>query len=480
MTLRPYQQDQVRLLRESFAKGHKRVILASPTGSGKSLVMAEMVRLSYEKGSRVLLLTHRMELFRSTLAHLGRSGIPCISLEAGSPTPAGDWKVMLAMERTIWNRISKHPSTILTPDLIIADEIHFQNFSKIINHFATSRLIGFSATPQGKHLHKIYTDIVQNIDVPELVEQGFLSRCWAREMQDDFSDVKISKGEFEDASLFKHFDTAKLYAGIIDKYNEHLKGEKGIVFCCNIKHVENTFSIFHEAGVNAYRVHSEMSDDERRYNVHEFERSVNGVMINNGILTTGFDCPSIAFVILYRATTSLPLFLQMIGRGSRPYPGKSLFKVIDFGGNHSRHGIWNMPRQWSLDPPKKRQKLQAAPSKNCPSCGAFLFASVRICEFCKYEFPKPTHEEKNGVLVEVDSLVPLGLSGKRMSELSLDDIANLQRTKRYKSTYCWRIVRSRGSDAIRSYAQMFGYKNGWVFSQNQKIEDSKFSDYVVR
>jgi len=482
MTLRPYQSDQVRLIRESFARGHRRIVLCSPTGSGKSLVMAEMCRLAYEKGSRILLLTHRMELFRSTLAHLGRSGIPCVSLEAGNPTPIGDWKVMLAMERTIWNRISKAPNTILTPDLIIADEIHFQNFSKIINHFDATRLIGFSATPQGKHLHKIYTDIVHNIDVPELVEQGFLAKCWAREMQDDFSDVKISKGEFEDASLFKHFDTAKLYAGIIDKYKEHLSGEKGIVFCCNIKHVENTYEIFKEAGVSAFRVHSEMSDEERQYNVREFESSKDGVMINNGILTTGYDHAAITFVILYRATTSLPLFLQMIGRGSRSYPGKTHFKVIDFGGNHTRHGLWNMPRKWSLDPPKKRKVLQAAPSKNCPSCGAFLYASARVCEFCKFEFPKPTHEEKNGVLVEVDSLVPLGLTGKRVSDLSIDDLINLQKTKKYKASYVWRIARSRGEEALKEYGTKMGYQHGWFFNQSKEIEEGNvgFKDYILK
>ena len=83
-------------------------------------------------------------------------------------------------------------------------------------------------------------------------------------------------------------------------------------------------------------------------------------------------------------------------------------------------------------------------------------------------------------MVEVDTLVPLGLTGKRISEISLDDLANIQRTKRYKASYVWRIVRSRGSDAIKSYAEMFGYKNGWVFSQNQKIDDSKFSDYVIK
>jgi len=506
MTLRPYQSDQVRLIRESFSKGHKCIVLASPTGSGKSLVMAEMCRLAFEKGSRVLLLTHRMELFRSTLAHLGRSGIPCVSLEAGSPMPAGDWKVMLAMERTIWNRIqnSKLDSTgeekfyngvnhegydlspahppLLVPDLIIADEIHFNNFTKIIDHFSAARLIGFSATPQGKHIHKIYTDIVQNIDVPELIQQGWLVPCRAYQMQDNFDDVKISKGEFEDASLFQHFDKAKLYAGIIDEYNRHVKGKKGIIFCCNIKHVENTYQIFKEAGVNAFKVHSEMSDDERRYNVKEFESSNDGVMINNGILTTGFDCPSIMFVILYRATTSLPLFLQMIGRGSRPHSGKTTFIVLDFGQNHTRHGLWSSPRTWSLDPPKKRGKIQPAPVRTCEGCGAMLPANQYKCEFCGLEKPKVERELRDGIMVECDTNCPTVLKGKRVSECSIDDLILLQQTKKLKASYIWRVLRSRGEAELRAYADKKGYQDGWYFNQIKERTAGNIGakDYILK
>lgn len=485
MTLRPYQSDQVALIRQSFANGNKRIVLCSPTGSGKSLVMAEMCRLAYEKGSRVLLLTHRMELFKSTLSHLGRSGIPCASLNAGNKMPQGDWRVLLAMERTIWNRIIREPNTILAPDLIIADEIHFQNFSKILDHFFTARVIGFSATPQGNHLHKIYTDIVQNIDVPELVEQGWLVPCKAFQMQDDFSDVKISKGEFEDASLFKHFDKPKLYAGIIDEYNNHVRGQKGIVFCCNIKHVENTFQIFQESGVNTFKVHSEMSDDERKENVTAFESCPDGVMINNGILTTGYDHPAIQFVILYRATTSLPLFLQMIGRGSRPHQSKSSFTVLDFGQNHTRHGLWNQSRTWTLDPPKKKGKTQAAPVKNCPQCTAMLAASVMKCEYCGYIFIRPETELKDGVMVLFETNTPVSVRGKRMSELTISELIECQKVKKISSHGVWRILKYRGNDEIYEYQKQIGYSPGWAYNQvkdlQQKGRDAfKYRDLIIQ
>lgn len=509
MNLRPYQVEGMSFLQESFRKGHKRVIRCAPTGSGKSIEMAEMTRRAYEKGRRVIILTHRMELFKSTLAHLGRSGIPCVELNAGADMPLGDWRVMLAMEKTLWNRIAKSNTDstggekfyngvnnngydltdanppMLSPDMLIADEIHFQNFSKIIDYYSSAFLIGFSATPKGKHIHKIYTDIVQNIDIPDLIAQGFLTRCKPYQMQDDFSDVKVKGSDFEEASLFKHFDKSKLYDGIIDEYRDKCNGQKGIVFCVNIEHTVKTYEAFKAAGINAFMVHSgskafKMSEDERTRQIQGFEASEDGVMINSGILTTGYDHAAILWVGIMRATLSLPLWLQMQGRGSRIYPGKTHFTVLDFGQNHTRLGLWNQPRTWDIKEPKKKKKLSAAPVKTCPSCGAMIYATVRVCEYCSFQFPVPTFELREGIMCEVDSLVPLGMTGKRISEISLEDIANLQRTKRYKSTYCWRIIRSRGSDAIKAYAQMFGYKNGWVFAQNQKIEDSKFSDYIIR
>ena len=481
-TLRDYQQVQIKLIRESFSKGNKRIILCSPTGSGKSLVMAEMVRLSYEKGKRTIILTHRKELFKSTLQHISNQNIPCAELSAGSNIPMGDWKNLITMEKTLWNRIKKDPKTILIPDLIIADEMHFNNFTKIINHFDNSFIIGFTATPKGKHISKLYTDIIDNVDIPKLIASGYLTPCKPFMMKDPegFDKIKKKGDDFDTSALFNHYNKANPYQGVLDEYLSRCKGMKGMIFCVNVEHTIKTWEIFKQSGVNAFLCHSKMSDGERDYNVREFESSNDGVMINCGILTTGYSHDPIRFIFVDRATTSLPLWLQMQGRGSRKHKGKDYFIVCDFGDNHTRLGLWNQPRQWSLSPPKRNARIQAAAIKTCPSCGAMLAAASRKCEFCNYEFPKPTHDLLDGVMVECDTNIPLGLPGKRISELSLTDIANLQRTKKYKASYCWRIVRARGSEAIREYAKLMDYKNGWVFSQNLKMDDSKFSDYVVR
>jgi superfamily II DNA or RNA helicase len=455
--------------------------------------MAEMTRRAYEKGRRIIILTHRMELFKSTLAHLGRSGIPCVELNAGADMPPGDWKVCLAMEKTLWNRISKPGYAGQVPDMLIADEIHFQNFGKIIDHYSSAYLIGFSATPKGKHIHKIYTDIVQNVDIPDLIKSGFLTPCKPYQMVDDFSDVKVKGEDFEEKSLFQHFDKSKLYDGIIEEYRDKCNGQKGIVFCVNIEHTVKTYEAFKAAGINAFMVHSgsknfKMSEEERVRQIQAFEASTDGVMINSGILTTGYDHAAILWVGVMRATLSLPLWLQMQGRGSRIYPGKTHFVTLDFGQNHTRLGLWNQPRTWDIKEPKKKKKLQAAPVKNCPSCGAMLYATIRTCEYCQYEFPVPTFELREGIMCEVSSDIPLGLAGKRVSELSIKELISCQKTGRIKPSYAWRVLRTQEKEfpekgLLEEYAKQMEYKRGWLYNQQSKIDDETqigFRDYILR
>lgn len=505
MSLRYYQSDQVRLIRESFARKHKRIILCSPTGSGKSKVMAEMIRAAYEKGSRVLAVTHRMELFRSTLGHIGKTGIPCVELDSKTELPAGDWRVMIGMVNTVYNRIKKHAENFLPPNLIIVDEGHLKYFEYVIAAFPDAWVIMFSATPMGSHIHKIYTDIIQNIDIPELIKEGYLVPCKAYQMQDlaEVDKVKMKGDDFDQADLFKHFDKSTIYKGLENEYRRYVQGQKGIVFTTNIiEHTVKTYNSLKEAGTNAFIIHSgnkqfPFSDDERVKNIKAFEASTDGVMVNPGILTAGYDHPQIKWIGIYRAMTSLPLFLQICGRGSRPILGpdgkadlavKSHFTILDFGTNHTRLGLWNQPRIWKIQDPKKNKKQKAAPVKTCPGCGAMLFASIRKCEFCGQEFEKPTHEMIVGVMVLVDTDIPLGLLGKKLSELSIDELISCQKTGKLKASFVWRILRTKEKEAmgderfLSPYAEKMGYKFGWIAANMHKLDDESqvgYKNYTI-
>lgn len=477
-TLRPYQVEAIDLLRKGFAK-NKRQVLCLPTGSGKTTVFSSVVEQAAMKGSQTLVLTHRIELFKQTWKAIDRLGINPAIITAETRSIDSGALVSIAMVETIKRRIKKIGEAFpLNPYLIIIDEAHFANFNDIIDFFEHSYVIGATATPVGKHFHKYYTGIVANIDIPDLIEQGYLCNYRAYQMQDDFSEVKISKGEFEEKSLFSHYDKAELYQGVVEKYIEKAMGKKTVVFNCNIQHSEKTAQAFNEAGITSYSITSLTTSDERARILAEYESGTFSVLNNCGILTTGWDCPSVECVIVNRATMSLPLWLQMCGRGSRILPGKDKFIVLDFGKNHDRHGMWNEPRNWKIENPKKRTE-RAAPTKECPACAAMLFASVRVCTECGYEFISADKETeiKDGVLVEVHSK---SWDGKKLSEMTVEEINEAVIYKSLNYFLALRAIRKMGIPAIKYFAELNNYKKGWIYHQSNLIEsESKYKDFVV-
>jgi len=471
IALRPYQQHAISDLRESFKEGHKRIILSLPTGAGKTVVFSEMVRMAAEKGTRVLVLTDRIELFEQTFKAIERHNIPIQIINANTTSIDTRAVVTVAMIETLHRRAYN-----VEPALIIIDEAHKGNFTKIIDTYPSSRVIGATATPIGKHIPKYYSDIIQTIDTPDLVNSGYLCECKAFQMVDDFSDLTIKGKEYTDESLFNHFNKRKLYSGVVDQWKARSLNKKTIIFNVNIEHSNAMAKEFNDNGIVSESITSKTPKAERSRILEAFSKGLFPVLNNCGILTTGYDEPSIECVIMNRKTLSLPLFLQCLGRGSRIYPNKTQFTVLDFGMNHDQHGMWNEPREWSLKE-KKKKKEGAAPVKTCPKCEAMLYATAKICKFCNHVFEQVSAPVTEGVMIEV---IPKKFIGKKITELSLVELVELQKTKKYKASYIWRVVRSKGKETLGQYASLMGYNNGWLYRQSQLLNDTKFNDYAIR
>jgi superfamily II DNA or RNA helicase len=233
---------------------------------------------------------------------------------------------------------------------------------------------------------------------------------------------------------------------------------------------------FINAGISSEYITSKTPKLERERILKAFTDGAFMVLNNCGILTTGYDEPSIECVIMNRATKSLPLWLQCVGRGSRLYQNKNEFVLLDFGGNHTRLGMWNEPRTWSLKEKKKRKSNEVTPVKSCPKCDGIVFASARVCRYCGHQFPIDEKELAQGVMVEV---LPNHLKGRRISELDLYELIELQQTKKYKPSYIWRVIRAK--DLISEYAELMKYSKGWVWRQTeeQKNDNNNFTDYKI-
>lgn len=474
--LRPYQTQAIQLLRKSFSEKNQRIVLCLPTGSGKTVIFSEMVRAASEKGTVTIVLTDRTELFKQTIKSLGRLGVAVEEIRAGKSKIYEGACIYLGMVETLKRRKNLN----IKPALIILDEAHKGNFNTILDIFPDAKVIGATATPEGKHFFKYYQDIVQNIDIPELVELGFLCDCKAYQMIDDFSDLETKAGEYTDHSLLEHFDKPKLYGGVIREWQKWALNTKTICFNVNIEHTIKMHQSFVSAGISSQYITSKTPKEERDSILKAFSCGHFHVLNNCGILTTGYDEPSIQTVIMNRATKSLPLFLQCAGRGSRIYPGKTHFTLLDFGMNHDRHGMWNEERIWKIKKPKEKGE-QAAPVKECknPECGCLLPASARVCKYCGYVFEFKPAELLDGTMVEVTPKSPKHLIGKRISDLSIDELLELERSKKYKPSFIWRVIRSLGEEAISQYASKKGYSIGWIYRQKQDLLNCQFTDYRI-
>lgn len=456
--------------------GDRRFILGDFTVTHNTVVFTEMVRLAYEKGTKILVLTDRTELFKQAVGYISSVAIPVEEIHPDRKHVYKDGLVYVGMVETLKRR--KKQLYNLNPRLIIADEAHMGNFTPIFELFPDAKVIGATATPVGNHFYEYYQDIVQTVDVPELVSDGFLVPCKPYQMVGSFDDLKKQRGEFTFDSLYAHYNKPILYQGVVENWRKYAEGKKTIVFCVNIEHTENTYTSFIDAGISAERVSSKTSKEERERILDAYHNNKFTVLVNCGILTKGYNEPSIECVVMNRATSSIALWLQCCGRGSRTFPGKKEFILLDFGGNHERLGLWNEPRTWKLK--KKKETTGEAPCKVCPQCLVPTYTTAKECIECKFIFPINEKEKnKEGIMVEVLPHIPKDLIGKRIGELTIAELIQLQKAKKYKSTYIWRIIRSKGERALYEYAQKIGYSDGWVYGQINKLSENDFNNYIL-
>jgi superfamily II DNA or RNA helicase len=469
--LRPYQLNYIAECSKAFKENNKRIVLAAPTGAGKTAMFSEIVKRSAERGTSVLIITDRIELFKQTYKALQRINIVPQLISAKTKDIEPNALISIAMVETLTRRINK--GLELNPKLIVIDEAHMGNFTKIFKHYPNAYVIGATATPVGKHFFIYYDKIVQCIDVPELVAEGYLARCKGYEMRDNFDDLKVNAGEYTSESLFNHFDNRKLYDGVVNEWEKKCLHKKTIVFCVNIEHTEKTCQAFIDAGYKADFVTSKTSDEERKNILAKFSNGEIDILCNCGILTKGYDEPSIECVIMNRKTLSLPLWLQCAGRGSRTTPTKNEFYLLDFGQNFSTHGLWNESREWKLEKEKKKGE-GAAPVKSCDKCGAINAARATECEVCEEPFESKGVKLESGVMVEV--VAEDELKGRTLSSLNINELALITTLK---PTYIWRIVRSKGIEAIEQFAKIKNYKKGWIYQQKLLLDDTSFYDKQI-
>ncbi|MDJ1502777.1 DEAD/DEAH box helicase [Xanthocytophaga agilis] len=399
LQLRDYQEYSITELMKRHQSGIRRVILCLPTGAGKTVTFAELTRrtLASTPHARVLILTDRIELLYQAAATLERAGMQAGILRAGCKSMP-DQRVIVAMVETYHRRLEKGWSI---PDLhlIIIDEAHKGNFRKVLEFHEHTPMVGATATPLSSSkqapLNTYFEDIVVGTYILSLIEAGYLAlpRYFAVPVQ--LQAGKGLDGDYNTSELYADFNKPALYKGCVANWYKHALGKKTLIFCVNILHTLRTAQAFAEVHEQVRFVNSDTPEEERKAILQWFALTPDAILVNCGILTTGFDEPTVECIVLNRATRSLPLYLQMCGRGSRTTATKKEFIIIDMGNNIRELGFWHDPRDWKcIFLNSKEANLEVAPVKTCPACESLIALTTAQCPYCGYVFEQASGEVK--------------------------------------------------------------------------------------
>lgn len=326
-----------------------------PTGGGKTVIFSELTRrFIEERGKKVLILTHRIELCGQTSRMLTESGVPnkIINSKVKELERDHEHVCFVAMVETLNNRLNDERIEFEDLGLVIIDEAHYNSFRKLFGYFKRQIILGVTATPLSSNiklpLKDNYNELLVGESISALVEQGFLAEAITYSYDVNLRSLKIGiSGDYTVSSSERLYGNYLMQEKLLYAYEEKAKGTKTLIFNNGINTSKQVQAMFLEEGYECMHLDNTHSEKEREEILTWFENKPDAILSSVSILTTGFDSPSVETIILNRATKSLTLYHQMIGRGSRVLPNKKKFNVIDLGNNARRFGLWDTHINWA-------------------------------------------------------------------------------------------------------------------------------------
>jgi superfamily II DNA or RNA helicase len=325
-----------------------------PTGGGKTVIFSEIVRRYLaHNDKKVVVLTHRIELCKQTSKMLKGFGVSnkIINSKVKELPDQNDYSCFVAMVETLKNRINDEKLHLDNIGLVIIDEAHYNSFRKLLNSFKNAFILGVTATPLSSNIklpmHQSYDELIVGDTISSLIDKGFLARATTYSYDVGLTSLKVGiNGDYTVKSSDDLYTNTIMQEKLLHAYTERSLGKKTLIFNNGIHTSLYVYETFREAGYDIRHLDNTSSAEERKDILAWFKKTPDAILTSVGILTTGFDEPTVETIILNRATKSLTLYYQMIGRGSRKLPGKDEFTVIDLGNNAARFGLWSEPVNW--------------------------------------------------------------------------------------------------------------------------------------
>ena len=443
MELRDYQKDTITELRKALASGKRRPVVQAPTGSGKTIIAAEIVNMARNKGKRVIFAVPFLSLINQTIDRFMQNGIFDVGVMQGQHELTDPSKpVQVCSIQTLARR------DIPKADLVIIDECHsryrFLDSWMIDPDWADVPFIGLTATPWAKGMgaEGRWDDLIVCTTTSELIEQGTLSdfKVYAPS-HPDLTGVQIQAGDYKIDQLGAAMDKSALVADIVNTWLARGEDRPTVAFCVNRLHAKHVQQEFVKAGVSAAYMDAFTDIEERDTIVRQFGQGDVRIICNVGVLTTGFDA-DVRCIILARPTKSEILYTQMIGRGLRTAEGKLNCLILDHSDTTLKLGFVTDIHHDELDDGKSAKKAAVKPEvlpKECPQCSFLRPPKTSQCPACGFK-PEP----KNKIECDDGELVELKRGQKVSRSLSVED----------KKLFYAELSR---------HAYLRGYKSGWAY-----------------
>lgn len=344
MELRPYQQEAMDAILEAWENGTHKTLLVLPTGCGKTIVFAKVTEECVRHGDRVLILAHRGELLEQAADKIRKAtGLGCAT-EKAEETCLGSWfRITVGSVQSMMReiRLSRFPDDYF--DTIIIDEAHHcisDSYQRVLHHFPEARVLGVTATPDRgdmKNLGQVFESLAYEYTLPRAIKEGYLSpiKAVTIPLKVDLTSVGVQSGDFKAGDLGTALDP--YLEGIATEMEKYCRDKKTVVFLPLVKTSQKFRDILNAHGFQAAEVNGESQD--RAEILQEFDVGRYNVLCNSMLLTEGWDCPSVDCIVVLRPTKVRSLYCQMVGRGTRLFPGKDHLLLLDFLWHTERHEL---------------------------------------------------------------------------------------------------------------------------------------------
>lgn len=420
-----YQQEDINKIFKILEAHPERynLLYQLPTGGGKTVIFSQIVREYIQRtNKKVLILTHRIELCKQTSRMLTGFGVrnKIINSKIKELPDQDDYMCFVAMVETLNNRLNDDKVELDNLGMVIIDEAHYNSFRKLFKFFNKCFILGVTATPLSSNIKlpmkDNYRELIVGDSINSLIEKGFLAKANTYSFDVGLSTLKVGiNGDYTVKSSEELYSNFSMQEKLLDAYMEKSQGKKTLIFNNGINTSKEVYETFRNAGFDVRHLDNTTSKQDRKDILKWFKNKPDAILTSVSILTTGFDEPTVETIILNRATKSLTLYYQMIGRGSRVLPGKSEFTVIDLGNNAARFGLWSAPVDW--------KQIFRSPDYFLEN----LVSDEEIEQNFKYEMPKELRQKFSksedvsfDVEAEYDDIIQKGLKSKVVLERSLE------------------------------------------------------------